>query len=179
MSNTISVLTQSRLKRLLHYNPETGIFTRIIKPRHIGDIAGFDGGNGYIFIWVGNKKYLAHRLAWLYMEGYFPEEGIDVDHKDRDKSNNKWANLRMATRSCNNMNKSLQSNNTSGIKGVSIDSGKWKASITLNKKRHYLGCFKEKHEAAMARYAAEKKYNFNNCCLDSSAHTYLKNEGLI
>ena len=82
-------LTQERLKELLHYDPETGYFTWKISPNNavkVGSVAG-TSMNNYIRIIIDHKAYLAHRLAFLYMEGYFPEH--EVDHINRIRDDNR------------------------------------------------------------------------------------------
>ena len=110
-------LTQNRLKELLHYDPETGIFTWRVSRRGAksGSVAGVHD-NGYIRIKIDYELYLAHRLTFLYMEGYFPE--YHVDHKNRIRDDNRWSNLRHVSRQCNQRNASIAKDNTSGITGV-------------------------------------------------------------
>ena len=114
-------LTQKRLKELLYYNLDTGIFTNRIDRSNVkvGDIAGYINSKGYRCIRVDCKIYRASRLAWLYMKGYFPEH--EVDHEDRVRHNDRWKNLRHLTHSCNLKNRGVNSNNTSGITGVNWD----------------------------------------------------------
>lgn len=119
-------LTQDRLKELLHYDPETGVFTwRASRGGRVsGSVAGSASLSGYtiIRITVGSGKptdFRAHRLAFLYMTGSFPIG--DVDHIDRDRKNNRWSNLRACSRSQNLANSSIRSDNTSGVRGVSFD----------------------------------------------------------
>ena len=111
-------LTQERLKELLDYNPDTGVFTRRVSVQgcKAGDIAGCLNGKGYRRISVDSKVYVASRLAFLYMGGYLPE--YDVDHINRIRDDNKWSNLRHVSRQCNMRNGSRRSTNTSGITGV-------------------------------------------------------------
>jgi hypothetical protein len=169
-------LTQDKLKELLDYNPDTGIFTWKERISNIkqGTIAGKYDKNWYVVITINNKKYLAHRLAWLYMEGYFPEN--QIDHIDRNKSNNKWANLREVSQVCNSRNSKLSKRNKSGIRGVTWDKErkKWQVNIRANKKNITLGRYDSKVDAAKARWQAEKKYNFPTCDSDSSAYRYIK-----
>lgn len=127
------MLTQKRLKEVLYYNPETGIFIWIkpskYHPELINKKAGYNHPHNYIYIDIDYKKYKASRLAWLYMEGYFPE--FEVDHRDRIRNNDKWENLRHVTRSDNMKNKSLYKNNKTKITGVNWAAAnkKWRASI--------------------------------------------------
>jgi hypothetical protein len=160
-------LTQSELKKHVHYDPITGIFTRKNK------IIGFPDRDGYIKFTIKGKHYLAHRLAWLYMKGYLPEH--EVDHKDRIPYNNKWKNLRESTHSCNMKNKKIYKNNKSGITGISWCKykNKWKVEISVESKRKNIGYFINLIDAAKARWEAEKKYNFPDCNTTSSALQYL------
>jgi HNH endonuclease len=113
------MITQEELKKVLHYNPKTGVFIwRAKRSRSvsIGDQAGhFRRGKGHVNIVINRRSYKAHRLAHLYMTGEWPEE---LDHIDGDPHNNRWENLRLCTRSQNSMNRRLGPTNTSGIKGV-------------------------------------------------------------
>jgi len=121
-------LTQERLKHLLHYNPDTVVFTWLSKPsRRInsGSIAGrIKPKKGYVEIGISGRIYLAHRLAWLYIYGTWPKE--QVDHINGIRNDNRIKNLRLATTSQNQWNKKMQKNNTSGIKGVSWDNQRGK-----------------------------------------------------
>lgn len=168
-------LTQERLKEILHYDPDTGLFTRIKNKKNVGS----KNALGYLTIFVLNKQYLSHRLAWLYIYGYFPE--TDIDHIDQDKANNKLSNIRVVSRQCNMRNTHLQANNTSGIKGVAWHkpSNRWMVRIKVNKKELYLGLVKYKNDAAKLRWEAEKKYGFPNCNTTSSAYKYLKENGCL
>ena len=159
-------LTQERLKELLHYDPETGVFTWKVQTSnrvHVGDAAGATEPNGYRRIRVDSGNYRAHRLAWLYVHGKFPEGKLD--HHDRDKRNNRISNLRPATDSQNGLNKGLQTNNTSGYVGVSWDKQrqKWAAFLTLAKKV-YLGRFTNILDAIAARKAAEITFGVSEFC---------------
>lgn len=148
-------LTQERLKELLIYDPETGIFCwRIDRGgRPIGSIAGC-ASHAYIRISVDYKSYRAHHLAWLYMTGAMPIRF--VDHRDTNKQNNIWTNLRSATKSQNQANIGLIKSNKSGLKGVSRYKagdrrGKpWQASISCDGHNRSLGHFSTKEEAHAA-----------------------------
>jgi len=111
------MITQQELKELLHYNPETGIFTRKTKVNRnkvIGSIAGTTDFHGYVAIAIDGKKYKAHRLAWLYMYGKFPDNCID--HINNITTDNRIVNLRDATLSQNQCNKKINVNNSSGVR---------------------------------------------------------------
>ena len=155
------MLTQAELKSRLHYNPETGIFTRIIATSnvHIGDIAGTVKWNGYIGISIDSKIYYSHRLAWLYMTGSWPKDMID--HINMVKADNRFANLREADNSKNKINQPLLKSNTSGYKGVSFNKliNKFTAQIKINGKKKHLGCFDDPKLASIAFQSAAKKHH--------------------
>lgn len=157
-------LTQSRLKELLHYDPDTGVFTWRTNRSHIriGDMAGAAHNRGYWQIQVDGRIYLAHRLAWMYVHGAFPIAG--TDHINGVRHDNRIANLREATQAENHQNRSKQSNNNSGFIGVYWDSkrDKWCADIQAGKKRIRLGRF-DAPESAHAAYltAKAKLHTFN------------------
>ena len=153
-----SDITAERLRELLSYDPETGLFHnkrhRGSKAR-VGSKAGSINTIGYSQVKVDGKLYSSHRLAWLYTYGAFPE-GC-VDHINRNRSDNRICNLREADKSENGQNKSLpQSNNTHGFLGVTRDTGKWSARITTNGKTKYIGLFATP-ELAHAAYLEEKR----------------------
>jgi len=156
----MSELTQEELKRRLHYDPDTGIFTWLsaFQSQLVGRVAGGDH-KGYVRINISCKLYLAHRIAFLYMMGKFPKD--QVDHINHIKDDNRWCNLRECTHSQNLMNGKAYKNNTSGFKGVSWlkHAKKWQAQIMRNKKSTYLGVFKSKTEAAKIYNKAAKKYH--------------------
>lgn len=132
----MSELTQAILKSLLTYDPETGVFMRGNR------IAGGLDRFGYWRIRIKGKLYKAHRLAWLYTYGYWPKG--DIDHINGARRDNRLDNLREATRSQNNQN------NHRAV-GVYMHRNKWRAIITVNKRRINLGTFDSKSEAVLAR----------------------------
>lgn len=192
-------LTQEYLKECLTYDPETGIFTWNIRPEShfktkIGynvfknQFSGKKAGNidiisGYYKIKISEKSYQAHRLAFLYVEGYIPEN--QVDHIDRDRLNNKWHNLREVSNQCNQQNCNLQVNNKSGVCGVSWSGTckKWKSSIGIdikkNKRDIHLGYFDKFEDAVMARYFEELNNQNWTCSIESSAYKYLMKNNLL
>lgn len=156
-------LTQQRLRELLDYDASTGVFTRKVRVANVaaGTVAGCRRGAGYLFISVDNKLLRAHQLAWLYMTSEWPTRFID--HIDLNKSNNRWSNLRLATKSQNQANIGLTKGNASGIKGVSRyrageKYGKpWQAGIAKDGKGIHLGHYATKEEAAGAYARAATK----------------------
>jgi hypothetical protein len=155
-------LTAERLRELLHYNPETGIFTRIapVYGCRIGDAAGSLTKKGYIEIGIDNKVYYAHRLAWLYMTGEWPPHY--VDHREFQKADNRWDTLRNAPPSESQFNRRKQHNNTSGYKGMhrhTRDKTKWVARIGVRGKQIHIGWYDSPEEAAAAYKAAAIKYH--------------------
>ena len=170
-------LTQARLKNLLYYDPETGMFTGVLPKKGtggVGSIAGTIDRDGYRAIMIDGKKYTASRLAFLYIEGYFPE--FFVDHKNRIKDDNKWGNLRHVSRQCNNRNAGNSSNNTSGVKGVHYDNRtkKWIAQIMINRKKCHLGYYEDFDNAVCARFAGEQFLNWASCDSNSPAFKYVQ-----
>ena len=115
-------------------------------------------------------------LAFLYMEGYFPENF--VDHKNRIRDDNRWKNLRHVSHLCNMRNQSVAKNNVSGVTGVIWNSQRkrWRGSITIMNKNEFLGHFMTMKEAVRARWDAEVKYGFPNCNTTSSAYVFLQGE---
>lgn len=149
-------ITAEQLKQYLHYNPDDGSFTRILKDGSTGRIYR---KQNYLTITINDKSHSAHRLAWLYMTGEWPSNFID--HINRDPSDNRWCNLRIASYAENNRNKSIGIDNTSGYKGVNWHKhkNKWRSEIKVNKKAIHLGYYDNKEEAAEAYIQAAKKYH--------------------
>jgi hypothetical protein len=118
------VLTIERLRSVLDYDPETGIFVwskRISLNTHVGDVAGSITEDGYLMIGIDGRCYPAGRLAWAHFYGEFPPKELMVDHRDTNRLNNRIDNLRLATNSQNQANRGLPSTNTTGYKGVTYD----------------------------------------------------------
>jgi len=167
--------TQKRLKELFIYDKLTGLFTRKIDVYKYkkGSIAGSKKVDGYIAIKIDGVSYFAHRLAWLYVKGYWPK--YDVHHKDGDKSNNKWDNLEHLSLSKHRLTRGIQKNNTSGVIGVCFykRNKKWISHITINNNQKILGQFSNKIDAVKSRRNAEIFYNFDKY-RDSTAKKYLE-----
>ena len=154
-------LTAEYLRSVLHYEPETGVFTWKVRtsPRiKAGDVAGCPSGDGYLQITVCSRLHRAHRLAWLYVYGSWPKD--QIDHINRNRTDNRSSNLRDVSHKQNGQNASKPSNNTSGHPGVvwHKQSSKWVARIMHNYKQIHLGYFTDIEEAISARKAAERLY---------------------
>jgi len=163
-------LTADELTGLLIYDPRTGVFTRrVARGRHgrhkAGEVAGhLNGSDGYIAIRLNETLYLAHRLAWLYMTGEWPT--LQIDHKNLQRSDNRWENLREASHGENVVNSPARKNNTIGLKGVSLltQAKRWnmtrpyRARITVDRKVIELGRFSTAEEAHATYMDASKKY---------------------
>jgi len=149
------------LKDVLSYDRETGYFYRrksFSNNCKVGEKAGSHDGQGYIRIKVFGKKYKAHRLAWLYCYGYWPES---IDHINRDRSDNRIVNLREADKTINGSNRTISCNNSTGKTGVSkrCDGG-WRSYIKVNGHQYDLGSYKRYDDAVKARHKAEEEYGF-------------------
>jgi hypothetical protein len=162
-------VTQSRLKELLDYSPETGLFTWKVansKRIHVGDVAGSPSAKGYILIGVDGCVYRAHRLAWLYVYGKFPE--LYIDHINHIKTDNRIENLRDVSIGVNNENKNSSSiyKKSCNVLGVSRekDHRRWRAVITINRKQVHIGYF-DTVEEAEAAYVAEKRKLHVGCTI--------------
>jgi hypothetical protein len=153
------MLTQARLQEVLRYEPETGeFFWRVPRgrPDYIGKRAGWITSTGYRGIMIDDRSYQAHRLAWLYVYGAFPESAID--HKNRQRVDNRITNLRLASTSQNSANgKSRLSHG--GLKGAYWFGRykKWSSVVSCNGKRHFLGYFATAEEAHAAYCEAARK----------------------
>ncbi|SRR5229473_5448021 len=158
-------ITQERLKELLHYNPETGIFIWLVRIAYrirIGDIAGYNS-EGCIKIMINGDNYYAHRLAWRYMTGEWPSALID--HCNTIRNDNRWKNLREATYAINNQNqRKAHKNNNTGLLGVRRSGKFFQAEIKLHKKSHYLGTFTTP-ELAYEAYLKAKRDLHPGCTL--------------
>lgn len=138
------MISQTELRKLLHYCRYTGVFTWLVSrpPRgRIGARAGYENGDGYRKIGISGTPEYEHRLAFLWMTGEMP---IEVDHRNHIRFDNSWNNLRAATRAIN-------SANVAGRRGVRLRNGKWEARYS----RRSLGRFLTEEEAIQCRRVAE------------------------
>lgn len=154
-------ITSDRLKEIVSYEPETGIFrwrARASNRVKVGSPAG-TVKNGYRYIRIDGHAYRASRLAWLYVTGEWPTG--EIDHADTDRLNDRWANLREATSAQNKHSTGLRRDNTSGVKGVHFEAGRnrWRARIRIGRRNVALGYFQTKEQAAAAYQAAASKFH--------------------
>lgn len=155
------MLTQEALRSVLHYDPDTGVFTwraKIAQRQNVGDVAGFVCPEGYRRIKICRKQFKAHRLAWLYMTGELPP--FEIDHRDRVRSNNVWTNLRKATHKQNQENRTTRRDSSSGFKGVlwSNRDQAWRTTICIGGRKRHIGTHGSLLEAVAQRIAAERKH---------------------
>ena len=155
------MLTPSQIKELLNYDPQTGHLTwkvRTSRRVQVGKIAGCKSSDGRVLVGICGKLYKAHRVAWAIMTGVWPTN--QIDHKNQDPSDNRWDNLREATKAQNMRNITHIASNTSGIKGVgwSKASQKWRAYIAVDKTYYHLGVFEDIEDAKRARREAERRF---------------------
>lgn len=155
-------ISHDRLKQAMHYDPETGHWTRLISPypamvgKRAGSIKPAQNGRQYLTVFIDGKAYAAHILAVFYVTGIWPT--TDVDHENRDGTDNRWVNLRIASRAQNKMNSICRKDNKCGFKGVSFKMGRWRPRIQVGEKRFYLGAFDTAEEVHAAYEAAAKLY---------------------
>ena len=155
------MLTAETVRKLLDYEPETGVFrwrVDVNSRARKGMVAGCGNGEGYTRIKVFGNSYRAHRLVWLHVYGDWPPE--QIDHVNGLRDDNRLVNLRLATNSQNSANKPAQRNNALGLKGVCFrsDSGKFESKIMFNSQQKHLGRFQTAEEAHAAYCAAAEKF---------------------
>ena len=170
-------LTAERLRELLDYDPTSGVFTRRVYARgghYPGTAAGsvdVSRGQARVRLSVDGVYYVAHRLAWLHFYGGWPSG--EVDHIDGNATRNAISNLRIApSRSAQMHNYKIPSTNTSGYKGVKRHASKWvdkdgvtrsrmhfRADITLNRQKIFLGLYDTAEEAGRVYAEAALKYH--------------------
>jgi AP2 domain. len=139
------MLTHENLHQKIEYDQETGLFYWKYGSRQ-GKIVGCEYDSGYRYIWFKGRLIGAHRLAWLYMYNYLPDQ---IDHKDGNPSNNSLSNLRVANQIKNAQNKRHKASCKSGLKGIAYCKyhKKWRAEIGPRKQRKHLGYFNTPEEA--------------------------------
>ncbi len=158
-----SLVTATRLRSLLSYNPDTGRFGWLVDRNaksKAGDPAGCEGSQGYIDLTVDGRKYKAHRLAWLHFYGQWPTK--DIDHINGVRGDNRIKNLRLVSNEENSWNRNKANRNSrTGVIGVSVC--KWNpelfvAALHKNGKQKFLGRFRSIAEAKAAYEGAKAEH---------------------
>ena len=152
-------LTARQLRAALRYDPVSGVFHwRTGRPGRTLGAVGTLNADGYVVITIDYRKYYAHRLAFLYMNGVWPVRKID--HDDGDRQNNRWYNLREATNELNSRNRREPSKNAISL-GVSWDSsrGKYTAQLYADGARRLYKRFDTLEEAQQAYAAAKRQWH--------------------
>jgi hypothetical protein len=168
------MITQGYVKELFHYK-DGNLFWKVRRQGvRFGNVVGTLHSSGYLSVVVDRKDYLVHRLVFLYHFGYMPEN--DIDHIDRNRSNNKIENLREVSKSCNSRNSMQQNSTSSGVKGLSWHKRdqKWQVHIAVHGTRKYLGYYSDFTEAAAHRLAAEQCLDWGSCDSSSPAHQFME-----
>lgn len=148
------MITAEKLREYLHYSEATGLFSwKKIPSRKfkVGDAAGSLKPHGYMKIQICGERHYSHRLAWLYVTGQWPSG--EMDHKDGNRANNSFANLRESDHQKNCINRPAR--------GTSFQAcnGKWRAQIGVDFKQVALGTFDTEQEAHIAYLRAVERYH--------------------
>lgn len=173
-------ITTDIVRELLHYDPDTGVFVwrkrdrrwfdqdrywKAWNAKNSGKVAGtvstLASGYRWAQIYLLDRAYKAHRLAWLYMT----DEPLpyQIDHINRDPLDNRWDNLRASTHVVNGRNQSVSAANTSGYTGVGWYKSreKWRVKIKIHGKERTVGYYETIVDAVAARMRANQEYGFN------------------
>ena len=158
-------MTKERLLEMFEHDARRGVLIWKAKPNRkiiIGTIAGsLNKTTGYIQVRIDGVVYSLHRLIWLYVHGTWPRD--EIDHIDLNKTNNRIENLREATSSNNKCNQTVRSDSMSRVRGIYEDkrriARRFRPHVAINGKRHWLGSFASKEEAAAVRRASVVKYH--------------------
>lgn len=164
MSADEAIALRERIMDVIKYNPSTGLFMWKKRPNsrcHEGWFAGSKCSAGYTQVCVFGNRMTGHQVAWLIYYGSVPR--YEIDHKNRDKSDNRISNLRDISHIKNSRNRNRSKLNTSGYTGVyfSKSENKWNASIHVDYRKINLGRFSTREEAIVARQQAELKHGFS------------------
>lgn len=155
------MITADRLREVLDYDPETGVFIWIMSKQGVsfGKAAGAMKARGYRAVQIDGRDYAEHRLVWLWMTGQWPRD--QIDHINRDRADNRWCNLREATQSQNFANRTALSTNKTGLKGAHYEAGRqqWRVTIMKEGVRHFIGRYACPAAAHFAYIIAADKLN--------------------
>lgn len=161
-------MTPELLRQYVAYDPESGHFTHVRQGRGIthGSVAGCLTEHGYRLISIERNKFNAGRLAWFYMIGAWPAG--DIDHINGDKTDNRWSNLRDATKFVNMHNyRKPNANNATGVLGVHFhkQSGKWRAKLKVAGKAVFDKLYADIEDAKAAYLEAKRKHHADGCTI--------------
>lgn len=157
-------MDHSALLNTLHYDPETGHWTwkehRGGSAPQAGHRAGSVKQDGYRKLMLDRRHYQEHMLAWFYMTGEWPPEGMEVEHRNRDRSDNRWCNLRLAEKWQNSGNTAVRPGNKLQVKGVRYHEkdGKYHARMTVRGEKMHLGSYDTLEQAQAAYELADYLY---------------------
>lgn len=165
-SGGVGVESQSEFNQIFHYDPPTGSLTWKINTgfkRMIGKAAGKKDAKGYLVVGCLKKDYRVHRIVWVMVNGVIPD-GMQIDHINGVKSDNRISNLRLVCPQDNQKNMAIPRSNSSGVIGVGWDNktSRWRAKIMVNRKTIHLGRFDTLEAASTARKKAEHRYGFHS-----------------
>jgi hypothetical protein len=155
----LSGVTAEQVRELFDYDPEEGRLRWKVARQKInkGDVAGYKSkSDGYWYVGFDYHEFLAHRIIWLWVTGEWPK--CQIDHWDRNRSNNKWVNLREATNSQNGRNSSAHRNSSTGVRGIDIRRGKYRVRIHFDGEEIVIGRYMSLKVAKIARKRAEQRY---------------------
>lgn len=157
-------LTLPIVRELLAYDPNTGTFTWKVNPSkkvRAGEIVGYKDSDGYNRMVICKLPYLGHRLAWFWMTGQWPTQ--EIDHKNTVRGDDRWENLRPATRTFNAQNRRrARSDSSTGLMGATPNKKGFMAKITVNGKNIHLGTYATKEQAHAIYIAAKRKFHPGN-----------------
>ena len=160
-------LSLDLLRECLHYDPDTGHFTRKVATKgpsgRVGSVCGYSDQKGHLYLCFKGSRYAIHRLAWFYVHGCWPKDLID--HINGDRGDNRIVNLREADVVLNGQNqRRARSGSRSGVLGVTIQKNRFRASIGVEGKSKYLGLYATAEEAH-AVYIAAKRVLHEGCTI--------------
>lgn len=178
----IPKLNPNDLANYVTYNPETGVLRRArtsgYRGQHkIGEIVGWRTKFGYRYVKLDGESIMAHRLAFAIMTGRWPED--EIDHINGKRDDNRWENLRAATRTENRWNTDKRKDNKSGFKGVHAHGDKWRAAIQHNKQRIDLGIFDTAQQASDAYVKRQNELHKEFARVGIEAKQRLKRTNLL
>ena len=162
------MLDLTTARALFHYDPESGVVTRKVAVHYsapCGAVVGSPNSQGYLQVTHRQRKYKVHRLIWLLQTGSWPDKSTEIDHRDNDKVNNRWSNLRLVTPAQNMQNaRKARANSLTGVLGVTHikRTGRFAARIYHDGRLKHLGVFLTAEEAHAAYLEAKRKYHEGN-----------------